>query len=66
MNEADYLKSCKLRNQLRLMQYDVNLSQKQRKLANEFFKEIGEHPQYPFVHPDVIRKMISKIEGVCV
>jgi len=61
MNEAEFLKSCRLQSMLRNLQYDESLSQKQRKKANELYKELCSHPQFPNVHPSVIEKMIEKV-----
>ena len=50
-----------MQNQLRNMQYDENLSHKQKKLANEFYKELYGYPNWPFVHFEVVAKMIAKV-----
>ena len=61
MNEQQYLESCRLQNQLRKMQYDQKLTPKQRKKANEFYKAILNHPHFPSVYPDVVRKRIEQV-----
>jgi len=63
MNEQQYLESCKLQNQLRNLQYDMKLTIKQRKKANDLFKELCNYPQFPSVHPDVVRKMLKEVSG---
>ena len=62
MNEEEYLMSCRLQNQLRDMQHDLELSQTQRKLANEYYKELMLYPQFPSVHPRVVKEMIQKVK----
>ena len=61
MNERQYQESCRLQNQLRLMQYDETLTEKQRKKANDFYKEVCGYPYFPSVHPSVVRKMVERV-----
>jgi len=65
MNEAEYLKSCRLQTMLRNLQCDEALTEKQRKKAKDFFKELYNYPQFPSVHPTVVEKMITKVLGDC-
>ena len=62
MNEEKYQESCQLQNQLRQMQYDEKLSWKQRKRANDLYKELTNYPMWPSVHPNVVRKMVRQVK----
>ena len=63
MNEKEYLESCQLQKQLREMQYDETLTEHQRKMANIFYKELTTvYPQFPSIHPSVVRDMIARVK----
>ena len=48
---------------LRNMQFDMTLTQKQRKLANELYKEILYSPKFPDVSKETVNSAIKKVQG---